>query len=57
MKKEQEMKYSPGMFDQFKQEDKLNHWAGFSELMEGLGYEMDCLESVRGLPTRDWRVN
>lgn len=41
------MEYHKGTFTQYKNEPNLDKWIelGFSELMWGLGYEMDCGES------------
>lgn len=41
------MEYYEGIFNQYKNESNLDQWneLGFSELMWGLGYEMDCCKS------------
>ncbi len=41
------MEYYEGIFNQYKNESNLDQWneLGFSELMWGLGYEIDCGKS------------
>ena len=39
------IEYHQGIFDYYKESDKLEHWESFPNLMWGLGYEMDCGES------------
>lgn len=40
-----DLKYVPGIFDRFKQQDRLERWTDFPDLMRSLGYEMDCCRS------------
>lgn len=40
-----DLKYVPGIFDRFKQQDRLERWTDFPDLMRSLGYEMDCCKS------------
>ena len=35
------------LFKQYESEPNPEHWLGFPELMWDLGFEMDCLPSVR----------
>ena len=39
------VKYAPGLFDEFKKEDRIDLWIQFPDLMWGLGYEMDACNS------------
>lgn len=39
------IQYTPGIFDAFKKEKKLESWDEFPEIMWGLGYEMDIYKS------------
>ena len=45
----EQIEYSEGLFDRFKQEPDLDQWTelGFDLIMWGLGYEMDCCESFQ----------
>lgn len=45
----EQIEYSEGMFDCFKNEQNLDKWIelGFNLIMWGLGYEMDCCESFQ----------
>ncbi|SEF62053.1 hypothetical protein SAMN02910276_00644 [Butyrivibrio sp. Su6] len=37
--------YNPGIFDKYKENNNLDSWEDFPDLMWGLGFEMDCEES------------
>lgn len=39
------LKYFPGIFDEFKKVGNYEYWNQFSEIMIGLGYEMDSCNS------------
>ena len=45
MKKEANLQYTPGMFNEWKSEEILDRWDHFSEIMWGLGYDLDYFES------------
>ncbi len=44
-KRVEPVNYHPGIFDKYKENNNLDAWDGFPDLMWGLGYEMDCEES------------
>ncbi len=39
------IEYRPGIFDKYKENDDLDSWTDFPDLMWGLGFEMDCEKS------------
>lgn len=39
------VEYYPGIFDKYKENDNLDSWIDFPDLMWGLGFEMDCEKS------------
>ena len=39
------IEYYPGIFDKYKNNDNLDSWTDFPELMCGLGFDMDCEKS------------
>ena len=39
------VEYYHGFFDKYKENNNLDSWMDFPNLMWGLGFEMDCEES------------